>query len=68
MYFNVVEEKTTKSLWKKLHDLYEKNTTTNIVFLMKKLYNLKMKEGASVAEHLNEFNVITSQLASIKTL
>ena len=33
---------------------------------MKKLYNLKMKEGASVAEHLNEFNVITSQLASVK--
>ena len=35
-------------------------------FFMKKLYNLKMKEGASVAEHLNEFNVITSQLASVK--
>ena len=33
---------------------------------MKRLYNLKMKEGASVAEHLNEFNIITSQLASIK--
>ena len=33
---------------------------------MKKLYNLKMKEGASVAEHLNEFNIITSQLSSIK--
>lgn len=32
---------------------------------MKKLYNLK-KVGASVAEHLNEFNIITSQLVSVK--
>jgi hypothetical protein len=49
VYFNVVKEKTTKGLWKKLHDLYEKNMASNKVFLMKKLYNLKMKEGASVA-------------------
>ena len=33
---------------------------------MKELYNIKMKEGPFVAEHLNEFNVITSQLASVK--
>ena len=66
VYFNVAEEKTTKSLWKKLHDLYEKNTVANKMLLMKKLYNLKMKEGASIAEHLNEFNVITNELASIK--
>ena len=60
VYFNVVGEKTSVDLWKKLHDLYEKNTASNKVFLMKKMYNLKMKEGASVAEHLNEFNIITS--------
>jgi hypothetical protein len=68
VYFNVVGEKTTEGLWKKLHDLYEKNTTSNKVFLMKKLYNLKMKEGASVVEHLNEFNIITTQLASVKII
>ena len=33
---------------------------------MKKLYNLKMKEGVFVAEHLNQCNVITSKLASVK--
>ena len=66
VYFNVAGEKTTIDLWKKLHDQYEKITTSNKVFLMRKLYNLKMKEGASVAKHLNEFNIITSQLASVK--
>ena len=60
VYFNVVKEKTTEGLWKKLHDLYEKNMASNKVFLMKKVYNLNMKEGASIMEHLNEFNIITS--------
>jgi len=53
---------------KKLHDLYEKNIASNKVFLMKKLYNLKMKEGASVAKHLNAFNIITNQLSSVKII
>jgi len=42
--------------------------TSNKVFLVKKLYNLKMKEGDSMAKHLNEFNIIKSQLASIKII
>ena len=60
VYFNVAGEKTSVDLWKKLHDLYEKNKSSHKVFLMNKLYNLKMKEGASVAEHLKESNIIIS--------
>ena len=33
---------------------------------MKKLFNLKMTENASIAQHLNEFNTITNQLSSIE--
>ena len=62
------KEKTTEGLWKKLHDLDEKNTASNKVFLMKKLYNLKMKKGALVVEHLNAFNIIINQLASVKII
>ena len=61
-------EKTVEGLWKKLHDLYEKNTASKKVFLMKKLYNLKMNEGASIDEHLNAFNIITNQFASVKII
>ena len=32
IYFNVAGEKTAVELWKKLHDLYEKNTASNKVF------------------------------------
>jgi hypothetical protein len=33
---------------------------------MKKLFNLKMVEEASMAQHLNEFNTITNQLYSME--
>ena len=41
---------------KALSGMYEKPSANNKVHLMKKLFNLKMAENASVAQHLNEFN------------
>ena len=63
---NVVKEKTTADLMKVLSDMYEKPLANNKVHLMKKLFNLKMVENASVAQHLNEFNTITNQLSSVE--
>ena len=50
---------------KALSGMYEKPSVNNKVHLMKKLFNLKMAENASVA-HLNEFNTITNQLLSVE--
>ena len=33
---------------------------------MNHLFNMKMSKGGYVVEHLNEFNMITSQLSSLK--
>ena len=63
---NVVKEKTTTDLMKALFGMYEKLSANNKVHLMKKLFNLKMTENASVAQHLNEFNTITNQLSSVE--
>ncbi|RVW86112.1 Retrovirus-related Pol polyprotein from transposon TNT 1-94 [Vitis vinifera] len=63
---NVVKEKTTVDLMKALSGMYEKSSANNKVHLMKKLFNLKMAENASVAQHLNEFNTITNQLSSVE--
>ena len=46
---NVVKEKTTADLMKALSGMYEKPPANNKVHLMKKLFNLKMAENASVA-------------------
>ena len=45
--------------------IYEKTSTSNKVFLMKRLFNMKMSEGGSVVNHLNDFNTVTSQLSSV---
>jgi hypothetical protein len=49
--FNISKEKTTKDLMDSLAKLYEKASTSNKVFLMKRLFNMKMSEGGSVADH-----------------
>ena len=49
-----------------LSKLYEKPSASNTVFLLKRLFNMKMSESGSVADHLNEFNTLTSQLSSLK--
>jgi hypothetical protein len=55
---NVVKEKTTVGLMVALSGMCEKSSANNKVHLMKKLFNLKMVEETSVAQHLNEFNTI----------
>jgi hypothetical protein len=66
MDFNISKEKTMEDLMKALAKLYEKPSASNKVFLMKQLFNMKMSEGGSVADHLNEFNTVTNQLSSVK--
>ena len=48
-----------------LGNLYKKPSASNKVFLMNCLFNMKMSEGGSVANHLNEFNTLTSQWSSV---
>ena len=62
---NVSGESTAKTLWDKLGNLYQSKSLVNKFFLQKKLYNLRMKDGDSVTEHLNAFNIVVSQLSSV---
>ena len=63
--FNILEETTTEGLIKALLKLYEKPSASNKVFLMKRLFNMNMSKGGSVADHLNDFNTVISQLCSV---
>ena len=62
VYFNVAEEVTAYGVWTKLSGLYEKQSAASQVYWLKKLVDLKMKEGTPMSNHLNEFNTIYSQL------
>ncbi|KAL6541995.1 hypothetical protein OROGR_011481 [Orobanche gracilis] len=63
--FNIAKEKTTADIMKALESMYEKPSATNKVHLMRRLFNLRMAEGASTAQHLNELNTVTTQLSSV---
>ena len=62
---NIFKETTTEGLIKAFGKLYEKPSASDKVFLMKLLFNMKMSEGGSIADHLNDFNMVTNQLSSI---
>ncbi|KAG2372300.1 Retrovirus-related Pol polyprotein from transposon TNT 1-94 Protease [Vigna angularis] len=63
--FNIANEKTTVSLMAALSNMYEKPSAANKVHLMRRLFNLRMTEGASTTQHINELNTITIQLSSV---
>ena len=54
---------TSKAIWDKLQDIYERNTSGNWNLLVRKLINLKYKDGIGMSEHLNEMKSILTQLA-----
>jgi hypothetical protein len=64
--FNIVGEETTTDLWSKMEILYMKKSMKNIIFLKKQLYNLQMKEGTKIVDHLNVFNTLICQLSSME--
>ena len=45
--------------------MYEKLITPNKVHLMRRLFNLQMTKGMLAAQHLNELNIVTTQLSSV---
>ena len=63
---NIIKEKTTSDLMKALSNMYEKSLAMNKVSLMWRLFNLEMSEGGSIVDHINEFNMIVSQLSSVE--
>ena len=65
MALNISKEKTMEEVMSVLVKLYEKPLSSNKVFLMKYLFNMKMSKGGSIDDHLNEFNTVTNQLSYV---
>lgn len=55
MVLACADEKTTVELITKLKEKYEKPSPSNQVFLIRKLFNLMLKDGDSITGHINEF-------------
>ncbi|KAK8921663.1 hypothetical protein KSP39_PZI019972 [Platanthera zijinensis] len=66
VFHHVSTETSAQALWKKLEALYERKTAGNKAFLIRKLVNLKYREGSQMTEHLNLAQSIINQLESMK--
>ena len=64
VYFTVQSCSTTFKLWKRLSDTYEKKVAATKIYLIRRLYNLRMKESDSVQTHLNEYESLSSQISA----
>jgi hypothetical protein len=53
VYFNVSQEKIGKSLWKNIHDLYERETPINKFNFFEEVFSAQI-EGIPIAKPLND--------------
>jgi hypothetical protein len=64
VYYTVQAGTTTNELWKTLSDTYEKKVAATKIYLIRRLYNLRMKESDLITAHLNDYEGIISQLSA----
>ncbi|KAH9686822.1 hypothetical protein KPL70_014523 [Citrus sinensis] len=61
----VAKEKTVAGLWAKLEQLYMKKSFANRLYIKKNMFSLRMIEGASLDEHIDECNKVCDELETI---
>ena len=65
MFHHVAHETSAYELWTRLAEMYQAKTYLNKALLMRRLVNLKLQRGTTMAEHTSEFQNLVNQLASV---
>lgn len=68
LFHHVYNETDAKALWDKVEKRNEQESAVNKAFLIRKLVNMKFKDESSVVDHLNEFQSVVKQLATMKMM
>ena len=63
LYNHVRSETDPRILWKKLESMYEATNAQAKVFMIRKVMNLKLSEGQSITQHLNDFEGLITELS-----
>jgi Trp operon repressor len=64
VYYMVQSCNTAHALWQLLLTTNEKKTVATKIYLVRRLYNLRMKESDSIMAHLYAYETIIAQLSS----
>jgi len=68
IYHHVSGENLSYNLLKRLSELFESKNSLNKAFLIRKIVNLKYKDGSSMAEHLSSFQNMVNQLTTMEII
>jgi hypothetical protein len=60
-----MDETPQKAIWDKLDNQFMSKALTQKLYLKQKLYGLKMQEGTNLAEHINVFNQVVTDLVKV---
>ncbi|KAL0371814.1 UNVERIFIED_CONTAM: hypothetical protein Scaly_0863000 [Sesamum calycinum] len=63
--YHVMNLKSPGEVWKKLEIKFMSKSITKKLYLKQRLYGLKMQEGSDLAQHVNVFNQIITDLARL---
>src|SRR6266540_4597174 len=66
--YHVMEETSPKNIWDKLDSQFMSKTVTRKLYLKQKLFGLKMQEGSDLAEHINVFNQLVTDLVKVEVM
>ena len=63
--YQVMDIKSLGEVWQKLESWYMSKSLANKLYLKQRLYGLKMQEGSNLAQHINIFNQIITDLVRV---
>ena len=64
VYYTVKSCAMANALWQTLLSTYEKKATTMKIYLIRRLYNLRMKEFDFIMAYLSAYEILIAQLSS----
>ena len=66
LHEHISNETRADVVWQKLENLFAKKTAGNKISLLKRLVNLKYRDGGSMVEHTSQFQSLVNQLLTMK--
>ena len=66
LHEHIYDETKANVVWKKLENLFARKTLGNKITFIRRLVNLKYKDGNNMVEHISYFQGIVNKLVAMK--
>ena len=66
LHEHISDEIRVDVVWQRLENLFAKKTVGNRISLLRKLVNLKYKDGGNIVEHISLFQSLANKLVAMK--